>query len=75
MHTTSVSQFDQRSCFLPFCLFSLVCHAAQITVPGDYSTIQAAIDAAVDGDEIVALPGIYYKVYQLQYEDQPATAS
>lgn len=30
-----------------------------ILVPQDYSTIQAAIDAAVDGDSIVVAPGTY----------------
>ncbi len=33
--------------------------AAIINVPGDFSTIQAAIDTALDGDEIVVAPGSY----------------
>jgi hypothetical protein len=37
----------------------LVAYAAPIDVPVDYSTIQAAIDAAVDGDEVVVSPGTY----------------
>ena len=30
-----------------------------LNVPGDFPTIQAAVDAAIDGDEILVMPGIY----------------
>ena len=33
--------------------------ADMLNVPGDHSTIQAAIEAAVDGDTVVVAPGIY----------------
>lgn len=33
--------------------------AATLNVPADYATIQAAIDAAWDGDEIIVSPGTY----------------
>jgi len=36
-----------------------VVHAATINVPADYATIQAAVDAASNGDEIVVEPGTY----------------
>ncbi len=43
-------------------ILSLSAHptlAATINIPADYSTIQGAIDAAVDGDLILAAPGAY----------------
>jgi hypothetical protein len=45
-------------------LFATCCfqsHAAIITVPGDYPTIQGAINAASDSDEIIVSPGTYYE--------------
>ena len=43
------------------CVFAVANEAGAITirVPQDYATIQAAIDAATDGDEIVVSPGVY----------------
>ncbi|GAB5496079.1 MAG: hypothetical protein Phyf2KO_11590 [Phycisphaerales bacterium] len=42
---------------------SHLCHFAvsadELHVPGDYSTIQAAINAVVEGDEVVIAPGVY----------------
>ncbi|MCH8913306.1 MAG: hypothetical protein IIA33_07020, partial [Planctomycetes bacterium] len=42
----------------------LVCASASagiITVPGDYPTIQAAINASQDRDEVVVSPGTYFE--------------
>jgi opacity protein-like surface antigen len=48
-------------CFLVLSLFlcSSAALAAAIHVPGDYRTIQAAIDAASDGDTVVVADGTY----------------
>lgn len=43
-----------------FCLaFTYPLYAADIHVPGDYPTIQQAIDASVNGDSVLVDPGTY----------------
>ncbi len=41
-------------------------HAATLTVPGDYASIQAAVDAASDGDEILVSPGTYDETIEIR---------
>lgn len=40
-------------------LLCATCEAKTLTVPGNYGTIQAAIDAASSGDSILVGPGLY----------------
>ena len=42
-------------------LLALRSDAAQLNVPADYATIQAAIVAAADGDEVIVSPGTYFE--------------
>jgi hypothetical protein len=43
-------------------------YGAIINVPGDYATIQEAIDAAVNGDTVLVAPGIYPRAGHLETE-------
>lgn len=50
------------------CMLALgasVAVADTIHVPGDYPTIQLAIDAAVDGDEVIIAAGLYVETVDL----------
>jgi hypothetical protein len=49
---------------LLFTIFALVCSiviASNFHVPGDYASIQAALNACVAGDSVLVAPGVYYE--------------
>jgi len=48
---------------IALCLSALCAGAITIYVPGDYPTIQVAVNAAVEGDSIVIAPGEYDGLY------------
>jgi hypothetical protein len=48
-----------------FALLPQTIHAAVLHVPNGFGTIQAAVVAAIDGDEIVVAPGTYHEAVTL----------
>jgi hypothetical protein len=54
-------------------LLASVAGADVINVPGDQPTIQDAIDAAVDGDEILIAPGTYNQGFIMTLSDKAIT--
>ncbi len=56
-----ISSHFKTLCLICFFLLPLFSFATVRYVPSQYANIQAAIDVAVDGDEIVVSPGTYYE--------------
>jgi hypothetical protein len=64
------SEFKNCTCLLallPPLAMPLLAQAATIRVPADRPTIQAAIDAAVNGDEVVVAPGRYEQAAPISF--------
>ncbi|XHC25814.1 MAG: hypothetical protein ACFHWZ_02360 [Phycisphaerales bacterium] len=67
-----ISSRTARFTTLFFVLLAQVAWADIINVPGDFPTIQQAIDASVDGDEIIVAPGTYSSASILALVDDKA---
>jgi hypothetical protein len=55
------NQWIIKTLCLSVLIFTATTFASELTVPGTYPTIQAAINAAFNGDTITVFPGTYYE--------------
>lgn len=69
----AASRFWRSKCYKPLFLLALVGWSASVVqagnvlrVPADYPSIQAAVNAAQEGDTVLVSPGIYYENVQLR---------
>lgn len=51
-----------------------VCHFGKLRIPEEYLTIQAAIDAAIDGNSVLIRPGLYKENLNLQGKEVKITS-
>ena len=51
--------FNTPLCIMVAVFFTQATFGAVISVPNDYPTIQMAINAAIDGDEVIVSPGTW----------------
>jgi len=57
------------------CLILGVAHGAIRNVPSEYPTIQAGIQASVDGDTVIVAPGIYFETIDFKGKDITVTST
>ena len=56
-------------------LFSILGYSATLTVPGQYSSIQAAINASVNQDTVLVAPGFYQENISFSGKDIVVTST
>ncbi len=59
---------------LALCAAAGAIHAETRTVPIDYPSIQAGIEAASDGDTVLVLPGVYFETINFKGKDITVTS-
>ncbi|MCZ6835920.1 MAG: right-handed parallel beta-helix repeat-containing protein [Planctomycetota bacterium] len=70
---TPINHFGSITILIAVTGLNMAAPAGILNVPADYATIQGAIDAAVDGDEVLIAPGTYDLTQELIVNNKAIT--